>query len=200
MAAQDSITIAVAVDRLEHMFREPEADPLAGRFETTSGIDEVLQQLMSVPRRNRRKCHIDVSVGDPGETRDAAVLKTAIAGYCDERVADIERSLAQSLHAGRQALWLGLGFLGVCLILSGTFRNLDGIPDFFRQLFGEGFNIAGWVGLWRPIELLLYDSWPFRRDLRLLRLLPNLPVTLARLPAAPATAAAATARGATTAA
>lgn len=200
MATHDSITISVAIERLEDMFNAPEADPLAGRFETSSGIDQVLQRLMSVPRRDRHKCRIVIAVADAGPLPENAIMVRAIAGYCDERVADIERSLAQSLHAGVQALWLGLGFLGVCLVLSTTFRSLTSLPEFFQSLLGEGFNIAGWVGLWRPIELLLYDSWPFRRDLRLLKLLPQLPLAVVPLPAAAATATAATARGASTAA
>jgi hypothetical protein len=68
---------------------------------------------------------------------------------------------------------LGLGFLAICLALSGTFSNTAFLPDFVHRLLAEGFNIAGWVGLWRPVELLLYDAAPLRRDRAVLRSLRN---------------------------
>jgi len=32
-------------------------------------------------------------------------------------------------------------------------------------VLGEGLVIGGWVAMWRPIEILLYDWWPLRREL-----------------------------------
>ncbi len=32
---------------------------------------------------------------------------------------------------------------------------------------GEGFLIAGWVSLWHPIEVLLYEWWPLSRENRI---------------------------------
>ncbi len=38
-------------------------------------------------------------------------------------------------------------------------------------LISEGFLILGWVAMWRPVEVLLYDWWPLARRLALLRCL-----------------------------
>ena len=29
-----------------------------------------------------------------------------------------------------------------------------------REILREGLVITGWVAMWRPIEVLLYDWWP----------------------------------------
>jgi hypothetical protein len=34
----------------------------------------------------------------------------------------------------------------------------------------------GWVAMWRPIEIFLYDWWPISRRLRRLRHIATLPV------------------------
>ena len=40
-----------------------------------------------------------------------------------------------------------------------------------RQVLREGLVIMGWVAMWRPLELLLYDWWPlFERRRRLARI------------------------------
>ena len=40
----------------------------------------------------------------------------------------------------------------------------------------EGLLILGWVAMWRPIEVLLYDWWPLARRRTLLRRLATIPV------------------------
>jgi hypothetical protein len=34
------------------------------------------------------------------------------------------------------------------------------------RLLEEGLLIVGWVAMWRPLELLLYDWWPLLRRKR----------------------------------
>jgi hypothetical protein len=40
----------------------------------------------------------------------------------------------------------------------------------------EGLVISGWVLMWRPIEVLVYDSIPWRRSRRVLRKLLAMPI------------------------
>jgi hypothetical protein len=39
-------------------------------------------------------------------------------------------------------------------------------------------QIVGWVAMWRPLEIYLYDWWPVRADLRLLQRLARMKVRL----------------------
>ena len=36
--------------------------------------------------------------------------------------------------------------------------------------------IAGWVAMWRPLEIFLYDWWPIRRRIRVLGKLSAMPI------------------------
>jgi hypothetical protein len=40
----------------------------------------------------------------------------------------------------------------------------------------EGLLIAGWVVIWRPVELLLYDWIPVRRERRVMQRLLAMPI------------------------
>jgi hypothetical protein len=42
----------------------------------------------------------------------------------------------------------------------------------------EGFLIGGWVAMWRPIEIFLYDWWPIRAEARLFDRLGAMPVRI----------------------
>jgi hypothetical protein len=46
-------------------------------------------------------------------------------------------------------------------------------------LMREGMVIGGWVAMWRPLEIFLYDWWPIRAERRLFDRLAMMPVQIA---------------------
>lgn len=44
------------------------------------------------------------------------------------------------------------------------------------QALAEGLLILGWVAMWRPIQIFLYDWWPIRNRARLFAKLAATPV------------------------
>ena len=55
--------------------------------------------------------------------------------------------------------------------------RLGAIPDILR----EGLTIVGWVAMWRPLEICLYDWWPLYDDQRRLDKLARIRVRM-RMP------------------
>jgi hypothetical protein len=53
-------------------------------------------------------------------------------------------------------------FLTTCLVLSGLVSKLE--PNQLGQVFREGLIITGWVAMWKPLEIYLYDWWPVRQE------------------------------------
>jgi len=49
-------------------------------------------------------------------------------------------------------------------------------------VLGEGLLILGWVALWRPLEIFLYEWWPLRRRMNVLRQLAQAPVWIRPTP------------------
>jgi len=78
--------------------------------------------------------------------------------------------------SGVLRLLTGLIFLAACLAMS---RFLVGAgTGTFSTLARESLAIAGWVAMWRPMEIYLYDWWPLRRRERILKKLSQIPVEL----------------------
>jgi len=44
------------------------------------------------------------------------------------------------------------------------------------DIFGEGMLIIGWVAMWRPLEIFLYEWVPIRRRCRILMKLAKMQV------------------------
>jgi hypothetical protein len=69
----------------------------------------------------------------------------------------IENELKQLLRLGRTSLFFGMTFLIICVLLA---TNLIGNKTFLQNVFNEGLIIMGWVAIWRPINIFLYEWWP----------------------------------------
>jgi len=89
------------------------------------------------------------------------VLPTAVEYYFDFRAAMAQRELQSLRYEGGLALIMGLVFLAACIGL----RSLLGLwSDGAAALFvGEGLMIIGWVAMWRPVQIFLYDWWALVR-------------------------------------
>lgn len=78
------------------------------------------------------------------------------------------------MSQGRMSLMVGLGFLIACLLL------LEFVPTGKGSTVGsflkEGITIAGWVAMWRPLEIYLYEWWPLRRRGQVLEKLSRMSV------------------------
>ena len=151
------------------LFRGPGLDPMRGVHDARSGMEWITDALMRqlrgrhAPLRTIRICLPASQL----ETSTAAELQAAIRGHCTARIDEADRALAALRQAQRVALQMGLLFLCVCLLLSTLSGQMQALPPFLRRLATEGFLIAGWVGMWRPLELLLFDWWPHVRQKKL---------------------------------
>jgi hypothetical protein len=91
------------------------------------------------------------------------------------------RELRQLLRRGRVSLVIGLGFLAVCVVLGEI--GLRMLPAGWNQFNETGLQIVGWVAMWRPLEIFLYEWWPIRREQHLLERLGRMRVRLLLPPA-----------------
>jgi hypothetical protein len=66
------------------------------------------------------------------------------------------------IRTGGITLGVGLAVLGTSLGLRSLLGDLEG--QGLAQGLGEGLLILGWVAMWRPIEILLYEHWESHLD------------------------------------
>ena len=64
------------------------------------------------------------------------------------------------------------------MTLLGDFIS-KAMPGHVADLLRESLSIGGWVAMWRPMEVFLYDWWPIRAEARLYDRLSAMPVRIA---------------------
>lgn len=112
---------------------------------------------VSMPLLFRLHLPSDQAAREPQRTVQEAVQRY-FAYRCDLARLEVRRTLQQ----GRASLLLGGLFLAVCMLLRAVLQNLG--ESGWLGVAEEGLLIVGWVAMWRPVELLLYDWWdPLRR-------------------------------------
>jgi hypothetical protein len=118
--------------------------------------------------------HVDRSAG---QSEEPALLREAVKEFFRLRSEATRRRLRQLFRVGRTSLLIGLVFLGGFVLLGDILgRALGGqIGGVLR----ESLLIGGWVAMWRPLEIFLYDWWPIRAEARLFDRLSAMPVRIA---------------------
>ncbi|MBM3548667.1 MAG: hypothetical protein FJX54_17105 [Alphaproteobacteria bacterium] len=132
------------------------------------------------PRPARLVLHLprEVAVAE-----DASHVGEAIRNYFAYQTQITARDLRLELRRGRDSLAIGLLFLAGCQLLRQVLLSFGEGP--VQTVLGEGLLIAGWVALWRPIEIYLYEWWPYRRRLQVYRRLAEIDVAIAPSERAP---------------
>ncbi len=118
-----------------------------------------------------------VHLPDPRpDTELQAQVESAVQSHFRYLAEGKQREFRQLMARGRTSLLIGLTFLGLCMVLGNA---LAGIGSSAVLQFGrESLLIGGWVAMWRPIEIFLYDWWGVRRQERDYQRLGRMPVRI----------------------
>jgi hypothetical protein len=174
--------VSVAVARPEDVFAAPSANPLAPDFAASTGIERILAGVAALTRRERARATLVVRV-TAGDADASEGIAAGLRRYAGARRPDLVLRQRALRREGLQTLWLALAFIAVCLLLSALLR-LAQWEGAVADLFRGGLEIAGWVALWRPLDLLLFDTWLLRREKRVLDAVATMPLRVERVPVA----------------
>ena len=89
------------------------------------------------------------------------LVETAVHNHFLYRAHRKRSELDRLLREGRTFLVIGLTFLATCLIASELLLLQDQSGTIVK-LVRESLTIAGWVAMWHPMKIFLYDWWPVR--------------------------------------
>ena len=117
---------------------------------------------------------LDRQAGLPDE---AAVLRDAIHEFFRQRAEANRRCLRELFRRGRTSLLIGLTVLAAATAF-GDFLATAMKNSRLGEIVREGLTIGGWVSMWRPLEVFLYDWWPIRNEARLFDRLAAMPVRI----------------------
>jgi hypothetical protein len=131
-------------------------------------MDNTLQQIKTAPLKN--KLQVVVHLNNPLPTNQLEEWKIF---YCAEKsqLNTSEYKLMQ--RQGYKFLWKCLFLLWVFLTTAYAFDKLNVLGDYSQMLGREIFFFLGWVILWKPIEMIVFEPWSFKHQLELIEKLKH---------------------------
>lgn len=120
---------------------------------------------------------LQVHVDQPAAPEQIDTARDAIHEFFRQRSLSASRRLSQLFRVGRTSLLIGVVFLSVVVTVAGLVERALGETQ-MSALIRESMVIGGWVAMWRPLEIFLYDWWPIRAERKLFDRLNTMPVTI----------------------
>lgn len=102
-------------------------------------------------------------------------LPDAVHNYFSYRAAIANKDLRFTLRQGRISFVIALLFMCLCIIARQVVEAA--LPaGTLVQILEEGLLISGWVAMWRPMQIFLYDWWPIRMRRRVFEKIQQMPI------------------------
>ena len=164
--------IRLKLREVHQLFNSMDPSPFIEKDLDADAEEFIVSWAQEFPPDDPVRLHIYLEqwpVDDPKEP-----IKTAVHNYFAHRAEITDLEFKRLLEQGRISVVIGLVFLSACLILSKVLLGHE--VGTWADVARESLTIAGWVAMWRPMQIYLYDWWPLRRRARIYEKLSHMPV------------------------
>jgi len=127
-------------------------------------LDRVLHQVKTAPLKNTLllSLHLNSTTISPTQIEEWKNF------YCEEKNQEYTSEYKLMQRQGYKFLWRCLILLWLCLTGAYAFDQLNILGEYSQMLGRETFFFLGWVILWKPIEMILFEPWALKHQLRLI--------------------------------
>ena len=113
----------------------------------------------------KAQVHLTVHLQNmPAQEDPTALVTEAIHNHFTDKADIGRRDLSDLFWQGRISLLIGLAFVAVCLVAAEAIGQLGTSSAY--TIARESLTIVGWVAMWLPMQLFLYDWWPLVRRIQ----------------------------------
>lgn len=166
--------IEIKLNQLQQVFNSLDPSPFLDRDLDDNAENYIINSVDEFPLNTPLKLVFYLPSNEQNTARH--LLPSALHNYFDYRQQGEQRKLRTIWRQGRVSLIIGLSFLFVCLSLSELIGRFG--SDTFIHFLEEGLLISGWVALWRPLEIFLYEWWPVSHQQKIFAKLAYIPIEI----------------------
>ncbi len=169
-------TIEVRIRDVQQLFNSLDPSPFIEKDLDADAEEFIETWAAEMPRHQRLRLvlHVESPVGDDAARSSVA---EAIRNFFAYREGVARRDFRRLWAIGRLSMLIGLLFVAVCIGAAQAVGRLwEGTA---AEILEQSLVIVGWVAMWRPLEIFLYDWWPIAQRVRLYRRLSEMAVEFA---------------------
>jgi hypothetical protein len=179
MATEQYREIELHLNTLHELFVVPPEDPFVEKIPFVPGIEMIKTALRSQPGRLRTRTTIFL----PPENIEpdmAEKTRIAVRRFCRFKSQQNKNTMKTLRGEAYRALIAGILFLTAGLLLASAVETMTFIPSLLRTLLSDGFDIAFWVILWRPVDFFLFDLLTYKKNEQIYDQLMQMEIVIAQ--------------------
>jgi hypothetical protein len=157
--------IELRIGSLPELFNSMDPTPFHRRDLDAAAEEFIESWALEFPQNSHFRIMVHIEQAPPEDA--SRVVAAAIHNYFNYKAELLKRNVKVLLLEGRTSLMIGLVFLAACLLGADTLSAHVGST--FLRVLKESLLIGGWVAMWRPMQVFLYDWWPLVRRARIYR-------------------------------
>lgn len=167
--------IEVHLRELSQLFDAFDPSPFREKELNGDAEEYIVESVKELP--SGAPCALLIHLDQPTGLFEDRAVGNAIRVHFARRSRLLHRDLHRLLRRGLISLGIGVAFLALCFIIAQLVARLMGESS-LATLSREGLVIVGWVAMWRPLEIFLYDWWPIVGKCRLYDRLSDISVRI----------------------
>lgn len=154
--------IDVRVRELRQLFNSLDATPFPETDLDADAEDFIMTWAMEFASNAPIRIRIHLDNYEALDDNAAVQSQEAMQNFFDYRADVTRRRFHRLMRRGRVSLLIGLGCLSVTVLIANLIDTLEDAP--YLRIIRESLIIGGWVAMWGPLNIFLYDWWPLRNE------------------------------------
>lgn len=168
-------TLALKLSEAKQLFNSMDPAPFRERELDSGAADYIVKWAIQAPRQARLRLEVEFEKALTDLTSAEDVCQ-AVRDHFGRQAEDAKFALGRLFHRGRMSLLIGMMFLAVAIATSEVLASA--LHPASAHLVRESLAIGGWVALWHPLDVFLYQWWPVAGRIRLYRRLERMSVNI----------------------
>ncbi|MGA2105082.1 MAG: hypothetical protein ABSG06_06780 [Methanoregula sp.] len=173
------VLIEIKLTSVNQLFNSFDPAPFYEKELDNDAEDYIVDTVQDFPAKTKFMIHLYLP--PPLVASDEAKkIIPAIHNHFRYRMLVTERKYRLKVRFGRFSLLVGLSFLAIALIASQLVAAMN--MYIIAQLLSYSLLIIGWVAMWQPITVFLYELWPIIRLKRIYEKISTIEIEVLPLP------------------
>lgn len=157
--------IEIHLRELRQLFDSLDPSPFREKDLDRKAEEYIVDSIKELP--SRTSCALVIYLDQPAVLPDEDnIIAEAIHVHFARQAQVLQRTLRRLLRRGSISLGIGLSFLVTFFLMGQCIRRIMGDSQ-LAALLRESLLIGGWVAMWKPLEIFLYDWWPIVGERRI---------------------------------
>jgi len=157
----EGLVIELAVPDYHHLFDDRDPAKFRKRDLDDDAAEYLVSSVQEITTSKLKK--IKIYFDEESCANDQKMVRESIHNFFTFETQMMDLKISSNLKQGFKFLVIGLSFLASSILLTLILKSYS--DSFLSLFFKEGFSLLGWVAMWRPLNVFLYDLIPLK-DLR----------------------------------